>query len=184
MDSQKIRAGAKILISDDPYVVMSYVHSHMSQSVGKMVVRARNLLTGNVLEKTFFSGENVPEADITMNSAQFLYGHGDEYSFMDNQTYEQFTFDKKKLGDVVDFLTEGLEVKVMNWNGNPINIAPPSVVNLKVVETEPGVRGDTASGGSKPAKLETGMVVQVPFFINTDDVLEINTESRSYKSRA
>jgi|SRR6185295_10244718 len=184
MESQKLRTGAKIVVEGDPYIVMTYMHKQAPRAVGKMVIKMKNLLTGGMIEKTYNSGDDVPDADITMSQAQFLYANGSTYTFMDMQSYEQFEFDAKKLGEVTDYLTEGLEVWVMSWNGTPINIEPPATVALKVTETEPGVRGDTASGGSKPATLETGLVVQVPFFINVGDMLTINTTSGEYKERA
>ncbi len=184
MDSQKLRTGSRIIVDGDPYVVMDYAFKQAPRAVGKMVVKIKNLLTGGMHEKTYNSGENVPDADISISGAQFLYANGNTYTFMDMESYEQFEFDRKKLGDTALYLTEGAEVKVMNWNGSPINIEPPATVKLKVMETEPGVRGDTASGGSKPAKFETGLVVQVPFFINVDDLIVINTFSGEYKERA
>jgi elongation factor P len=184
MESQKVRHGSKIIVNGEPFVVLDYLHKQAPRTVGKMIIKMKNLLTGSVLEKTYNSGDVSPDADIVMNKAQFLYSGGGTYSFMDSISYEQFEFDEKKLGDTVYYLTDGQEVNVMYWNGNPINIDPPATVQLRVVSTEPGVRGDTATGGTKPATLETGLVVQVPLFINIDDVLVINTVTREYRERA
>jgi len=184
MDSQKLRDGSNIIVNGAPCRVVKYQHVMKSRGSGKMNCKVKNLLTGAVIEKVWDSGKNVEEADIAMGQAQFLYANGNTYTFMDNKSYEQFEFDKDQLGETVKYLTEGLEVSVMNWNGNPINIDLPPIVELKVIETEPGVRGDTVSGGTKPAKLETGLVVQVPFFVNAEDVLVINTVTGEYKERA
>lgn len=184
MESQKLRTGHYIEIDSQPYVVVNYQHVVQSRGGAKANIKMRNLLTGSNIEKTWNSGENIPEADITKSQAQFLYSNGTTYTFMDNETYEQFEFEEEKLDDTAKYLTEGLDVYVMNWNGNAINIELPTVVELKVIETEPGVRGDTASGGTKPATLETGLVVQVPFFVNAEDVLVINTQTGEYKERA
>ncbi len=184
MESQKLRTGHKIVVNNEPYVVLSYQHKQAPRTVGKAVVKMKNLLTGAVIEKTWNSGENIPDADIMMKQAQFLYANGNAYTFMENESFEQFEFDTEKLGNITGYLTEGQEVSVMNWDGNPINIELPSVVELKVMETEPNLKGDTASGGTKPAKLETGLTVQVPFFISEGDALMINTTLGEYKERA
>ncbi|PCI24081.1 elongation factor P [Candidatus Peregrinibacteria bacterium] len=184
MDTNKLRTGHKIMYDKAPYVVVQYTLRPQSRGSAKMITKLKNLLTGAVIEKTFQSGENLEEADITNARAQFLYADGDEYIFMDNDTYDQFTFSKDKLGDTILFLKDNIDVDIMKFNGNPINIQLPPTLTYKVTHTEPGVRGDTVSGGSKPATIESGAVVQVPFFINIDDDIVVNTISGDYKERA
>lgn len=184
MQTQKIRTGHKIEVNGEPYLVLTYQNIAMSRGGGKNALKMKNLLTGAIIQETYNSGDDIPEAQISMSQSQFLYANGDTYTFMDQETYEQFDFDEEKLGEATQYLTEGLEVSVMNWNGSPINIDLPPTVELEVTETEPGLRGDTASGGTKPATLQTGLVVQVPFFINSGDMLVINTATGEYRERA
>ncbi|MCG8460494.1 MAG: elongation factor P, partial [Holophagales bacterium] len=147
-------------------------------------VKLRNLLTGRVLEKTFKSGESIEGADVVETSMQFLYNDGEHWHFMVPDTYEQFAADKTAVGDAANWIKEEDKVDVTLWNNNPISVTAPNFVHLKVVQTDPGVRGDTSSGGSKPATLETGAVVKVPLFISEDEVLKIDTRTGEYVSRS
>ena len=184
MDANKLRSGNTILLNNEPFIVVKYTLRPQSRGSAKMITKLKNLLTGAIIEKTFQSEESLDEADISKSRAQFLYNDGDNYVFMDNESFEQFEFTSKQLGDMADLLKDDLEVSIMKFSENPINVELPPTVNLEVIQTDPGVRGDTASGGSKPATLETGLVVQVPLFIKEGEVLVINTESREYKERA
>lgn len=184
MDANKLRTGHKILLDKDPYLVVSYLLRPQSRGSAKMITKLKNLLSGSTIEKTFMSGENLDEADISQNRAQYLYNSGDDYFFMDNETYEQFEFSKDKLGDTVNYLKDNMEVSIMKFNGVPINVELPPTIVLEVAQTDPGVRGDTATGGNKPAILETGVRVSVPLFINPGDNLVINTVTGEYKERA
>lgn len=184
MDANKLRTGHKVLIDDQPYIVVDYSFRQQPRLASKMITKLRNLLTGGVIEKTFTGGDNVPDADVTTSRAQYLYQDGENYVFMDNETYEQFEFSKSKLGEIVDFLKDDMEVSIMKFNDQPINVDLPITVDLEVIETEPGVKGDTATGGSKSAKLETGVVITVPLFINIGDIITVNTAAREYKGRA
>lgn len=184
MDANKLRTGHNILLNDQPHVVMNYTLRPQSRGSAKMITKLKNLLSGAVIEKTFMSGENLGEADIAKSRSQYLYNDGASFVFMDNETFEQFDFTKEKIGDLEKFLKDGMDVSIMKFNDQPINIELPPTITLSVKETEPGVRGDTASGGSKPATLETGVVVQVPFFINPGDEVVVNTLTGEYKERA
>ena len=184
MDAGKLRTGFKILLDNDPFVVLNYTLRPQSRGSAKMITKLRNLLTGAVIEKTFGSSDTVYEADISQNKAQYLYNDGTNYVFMDNETYEQFEFSPEQLGDQVKFLQDNMDVSIMKFNGNPINAELPPTVTLEVTETEPGVKGDTATGGTKPATVETGAVVSVPLFVNAGDRLVINTTTGEYKERA
>jgi len=185
MDANKLRVGYKILIDNQPYIVVSALQRKQARSGSKMISKIKNLITGGTMERTFNGTDNVIEADITNSSATYLYNAGDSYHFMENDTFEQFEFSKEQLGDDIDFLIEDIVVQIMKFNGSPINVELPPTVILKVVETPPGVKGDTASGGgTKPATLDSGVVVTVPLFINIDDEIVINTTTREYKERA
>ena len=185
MNANKLRVGNKVLINDEPFIVLSALQRQQPRLASKMITKMKNLLTGGTIERTFTASDNVKEADITYSSATFLYNTGDTYFFMEDESFEQFEFDKEKLGDDTDFLIEDISVSIMKFNNNPINVELPTMVTLKVIETPPGVKGDTVSGGaSKPATLSSGAIVNVPLFINTGDEIVVNTSTREYKERA
>ncbi|MGB0713817.1 MAG: elongation factor P, partial [Gammaproteobacteria bacterium] len=147
-------------------------------------VKLRNLLTGRVIERTFKSGESIEGADVIDTEFQYLYNDGEFWYFMDQATYEQVSADASAVGENAQWLKEQDVCEVTLWNGQPIAVLPPNHVILKVTETDPGVRGDTSSGGNKPATLETGAVVRVPLFVEIGDVLKVDTRSGEYISRA
>lgn len=184
MEASKLRAGTTILLDSEPYQVVTYLLRPNSRGAAKMVTKLKNLLTGSTVEKTFGSGDVLDDADISKARAQYLYKDGENYIFMDNDTYEQFEFSTEKIGDDKDFLIDNMEVNVMKFNENPINIELPATVILEVTETYPGVKGDTATGGTKPATLETGVVISVPLFVNQGEKIVVNTMTREYRERA
>lgn len=147
-------------------------------------VRIKNLKTDRVIEKTFKANDSVEAADITEVDAQYLYSDGDQWHFMANETFEQHAVGKAAASDAVQWLKEEDVCTLLLWNNEVISITPPNFVTLKVVETDPGLRGDTSGGGGKPATLETGAVVRVPLFINIGDVLRVDTRTGEYSSRA
>ena len=159
---------------------------HVKPGKGAAFVRAKikNLETGSVVERTWNAGEKVQEGHVDRRQMQYLYENEGMYCFMDNETYEQIELNKESLGDAVNFLKEEMNVSVMMFKGKVIGIDLPAAVELKVVKTDPGLRGDTATGGSKPATLETGYVVKVPLFINEGEVLQIDTRTGNYIGRA
>ena len=179
----ELRMGVKIIIDGDPYVITAYSQTKQARGGSVVKVTVKNLLNGSTLHKTFQGNDKLEEADITHTRAQYTYKDGDDYNFMDNQTYEQFTLNKEQLGDTTSFLVEGAEVDIMNFEGTPVNVELKPKMDLKVIETPPGVKGDTASGGSKPATLETGLVVQVPLFIKEGEKVRINTDTFEYVER-
>ncbi|KWZ82572.1 translation elongation factor P, partial [Anaerococcus hydrogenalis] len=140
--------------------------------------------TGAVIERTFNAGEKLPKAQVDRRPMQYLYADGDSFHFMDTETYDQVMLTKDQLTEALNFLKENMEITVLFFNGTIIGVELPNSVDLTVVETDPGIRGDTATGGTKPAKLETGYVVKVPMFINEGDVLRIDTRSGAYIERA
>ncbi len=146
-------------------------------------VKIRNLLNGKIVEKTFKSGESVEAADVVDLDLQYLYTDGEFWAFMDPNTFEQVSADKNAVGDAAKWLMEQDVCQVTLWNGNPIAVTPPNHVVLEVVETDPGLKGDTSSGGSKPATLNTGAVVNVPLFVQIGEKIKVDTRSGQYVSR-
>lgn len=146
--------------------------------------KMKNMLTGLVHEETFRSGEKFEEPDLEYHDMQYLYNDGDLYHFLDQESYEQVSFNKEQLSDVENYLKEQEVYNVLNFNGKPIAVTPPLFMELKVVETTPGIRGDTAQGGAtKPATLETGLVLQIPLFVNEGDLIKVDTRDGSYIER-
>lgn len=180
----EFRTGLTIEFDGDIWRVMDFQHVKPGKGAAFVRSKLRNLRTGNVNEKTFRAGEKVEKAQIDNRRMQYLYANGDEHVFMDNESYEQLELSSAQLEYELKFLKENMEVHIISYKGEVLGVELPSTVTLEVAETEPGIKGDTASGGSKPAKMETGLVVQVPFFVNQGDQLIINTEEGEYVSRA
>jgi len=178
------RTGLTIIVDGELYRVLDFQHVKPGKGAAFVRSKLRNLRNGNVVEKTFRAGEKVEKAMIENRKMQYLYAQGDSHVFMDMETYEQIELNADQIDYELKFLKENMEVYIMTYQGEMLGVELPNTVELKVVETEPGIKGDTASGGSKPATLETGLVVQVPFFVNEGDVLVINTSDGSYVSRA
>lgn len=177
------RTGTTIQYEDDIWQVMEFQHIKNARGAAIMRTKLRNLRTNHIQEKTFRTGERMKRAHIEHNKMQYLYASGDQHAFMDMNTYNQIELDASQIEHELNFIKENMEVNMMMYEGEVIGIDLPNNVELKVVETEPGLRGDTVSGGSKSATLETGLVVQVPLFINEGDVLVISTEDGKYQSR-
>ncbi len=183
ISTNDFRTGVTIEIDGQPWVVVDF--QHVKPGKGSAFVRAKikNVITGSVLERTFNAGEKLPRAHIERREAQYLYGMGDELTFMDVTTYEQVTLSREVVGEGVLYLKENTNVYIMSYEGRVIGVEIPNFVELEVVETEPGFKGDTATGGTKQAKLETGAVVKVPLFVNVGDVLKIDTRTGEYIER-
>lgn len=184
ISTNDFKTGLTVEIDGDAYQVVDF--QHVKPGKGSAFVRSKlkNIRTGAVVEKTFNAGEKLPKARIDRREFQYLYNDGSVYNFMDMETYDQTGMTGEQLGDATRYLKENMVINVMTYQGKPIGVDLPNYVELEVVETAPGIKGDTASGGSKPATLETGYVVQVPFFINVGDVLQIDTRSGQYLKRA
>ena len=178
------KPGLKIMLDGDPYNIVSneFVKPGKGQAFNR--TRVRNLKTGRVVERTFKSGESVEAADVAELNAQYLYNDGSQWDFMNNDTYEQYSANATAVADTKQWLKEQDVCALTLWNGVILFVTPPNFVTLKVVETDPGLRGDTSGGGGKPATLETGAVVRVPLFIQTDELLKIDTRNGEYVSRA
>lgn len=181
--SNDFRNGMTIIVDGELMTVVEFLHVKPGKGSAFVRTKLRKLKTGYTVEKTFRGGEKIMSAHIERKQMQFLYSSGDEYVFMDNESYEQLSIQKDILGDGVKWLKEGMEVSVLSHESDILGVDVPNFVELKVVETEPGFKGDTATGGTKPATLETGVTIQVPLFVNTDDVLQIDTRTGNYLRR-
>jgi|SRR5690606_16719862 len=180
----EFKGGLKVMLDGDPCAILEteFVKPGKGQAFNR--VRLRNLLNGRVWERTFKSGESLESADISESAMEFLYNDGEFYHFMNTDgSFEQVAADKNAVADAIDWLKEQEIYNVMVWNGTPISVTPPNFVELEVVETDPGIRGDTATGGTKPAKLSSGAVVKVPLFIENGDVLRVDTRTYEYQNR-
>jgi len=182
--TNEFKSGLKIMIDNDPCSIIEneFVKPGKGQAFNR--VKIRNLKTGRVVERTFKSGESVEAADVIDVDLQYLYSDGEFWYFMNTDTFEQIGADKAAVADSEIWLKEQDMCEITLWNGDPIAVTVPNFVNLTVSYTYPGVRGDTSSGGSKPATMETGAVVQVPLFINIGDILKVDTRTGKYVGRA
>ncbi|MEK4700306.1 elongation factor P [Solibacillus sp. FSL R7-0668] len=178
------RTGLTIIVEGNLFRVLEFQHVKPGKGAAFVRSKLRNLRNGNVTEKTFRAGEKVEKAMIENRKMQYLYAQGDEHVFMDMESYDQTTLAEAQIEDELQYLLENMELHIQSYQGELIGIELPNTVVLEVAETEPGIKGDTASGGTKPAKMETGLMVNVPFFVNQGDKLIINTEEGSYVSRA
>lgn len=178
------RTGLTIEVDGGIWRVIDFQHVKPGKGAAFVRSKLRNLRTGAIQEKTFRAGEKVEKAQIDNRKMQYLYASGDQHVFMNMESYEQVELPASSIEHELKFLKENMEVYIVMFQGETLGVELPNTVELEVVETEPGIKGDTASGGSKPATLETGLVVQVPFFVNQGDKLIINTTDGTYVSRA
>ncbi|HEV7631567.1 MAG TPA: elongation factor P [Steroidobacteraceae bacterium] len=183
-NTSEFKSGMKILLDNDPYSIVENEMVKPGKGQAFNRVRVRNLKTGRTIERTFKSGDSVEAADVQDMDMQYLYSDGDFWHFMVPDNFEQYAAGAAAVGDSVKWLKDGIVCIVTLWNNVPLQVTPPPHIDLKVIETDPGVRGDTATGGQKPAKLETGAVVRVPLFINEGEILRIDTRTGDYISRA
>ncbi|HHV72914.1 MAG TPA: elongation factor P [Clostridia bacterium] len=183
ISTNDFRTGVTIEVDGEIYTVVDFQHVKPGKGAAFVRSKLKNIKTGAVIEKTFRAGEKIPRAHIDRREMQYLYNSGDQYTLMDMETYDQINLTKEQMGDAVKYLKENMELVVHLYQGTPIGVDLPNSVELEVIETEPGFKGDTATGGSKPAKLETGVVVQVPLFINVGDKIKIDTRTGEYLER-
>jgi elongation factor P len=186
ISSNDFKTGMTIIVDGTIYQVVEFLHVKPGKGAAFVRSKLKNVLTGNSVEKTFRAGEKMEQALLEKREMQFLYASGpDEYVFMDNQSYDQMTLDKKTVGeDSVLYLKENMNVMIMRHNDKILGVDIPSHVELIVTETPPSEKGNTAQGGTKPATLETGAIVQVPFFVVTGDKIRVDTRTNSYLDRA
>ena len=179
-----LRTGQTLELDGNIFVVIDFQHVKPGKGAAFVRTKLRNVRTGATTENTFRAGEKVPKAHLDRREMQYLYNDGEAYNFMDNENFEQIGLRAEQLDQAPKFLKENMTVSVLMYGTEVIGVDLPSSVELEVVDTEPGIKGDTASGGTKPATLETGLVVQVPFFINVGEMLKINTKTGEYVERA
>jgi len=179
-----LKPGTAITLDGEPFLVLTSQFGRKSQSKANMQCKLKNLKTGSIVARNFQGSEKIEPADVGYRHVQYLYGGQGKRSFMDLENYDQFELSDEVVGDGMQYLIDGMEVDALLYEGKPIGIKMPVTVILEVVETIPGVKGDTATGGGKPAKLNSGVTVTVPLFINEGDKIKVNTESGMYVERA
>jgi len=184
ISSNDFRPGVVVTLDGDLYAIVSSQHVKRGRGSAYVRARVRNLKTGAITERTFNAGERVPHAFLERRDMQYLYHQDEEFIFMDQRSYEQTSLRTDLLGDATKYLKDNTVVTVVYFEDRPIAVELPHSVALVVVETAPGIRGDTASGGSKPARVETGAVVQVPLFVQEGDTIRVDTRSGEYLERA
>ena len=181
--TNEFRKGLKVEIDGEPFVIVDYQHVKPGKGNAFVRTKLKSLITGNVLDKTFKSGEKVNRPDLEAKSVQYLYRDGQDFIFMDNQTYDQFSVPADHLGEAAKFMKENMDAELLFYKGKAIDIQIPTFLNFKVTKTEPGIRGDTVSGATKPAEIESGAIVQVPLFIEEGDVIKVDTRTGKYVER-
>jgi len=184
ISTNDFRTGVTIEIDGDAYQVVDFQHVKPGKGSAFVRTKLKNVRTGGVVEKTFAAGEKLPKAHLERKEMQYLYHDGEAFVLMDVNNFEQMSLTDEQVGDGKKFLKENMNLFILLFQGNVIGVDLPSQVELEVTDTEPGIKGDTASGGSKPATLETGAVVRVPFFINVGDKISVNTKTGEYIGRA
>lgn len=175
--------GLTIEFDGQVYQIIESQHVKPGKGGAFVRTRMRNMRNGSVLERTFRAGEKIEIARIERRALQFLYHTGDDYVFMDNESFDQMTLEESQLGPQVKFLKDNLDVMIITHNGNILGVELPDTIEARVVQTDPGLKGDTASGGSKPATIETGAVITVPLFVNEGDMIRVDTRSEKYIER-
>ena len=182
ISSNDFRNGVSIDLDGEAYVVVDFQHVKPGKGSAFVRTKLKNVRTGGVVERTFAAGEKVPKAHLERKQMQYLYNDGD-YVFMDNNTYDQMTLTAEQIGPKLKYLKENMDLYILFFKGAILGVDFPPQVELTVTETEPGIKGDTATGGTKPATTETGSIIKVPFFINEGDVVRVNTETGEYIER-
>ncbi|MFW5999669.1 MAG: elongation factor P [Halanaerobiaceae bacterium] len=183
ISTNDFHTGLTIEVDGTVYSVEEFEHSKSGRGGAFVRTRLRNIEEDYTVNKTFRAGEKVKRAHIEKRNMQFLYWDGDDYVFMDSDTYEQVTLSRKQLGDRIKYLVENMDLEIAMYEGQPVDIDLPTFVELEVKETQPGVKGDTVSGGTKPATMTTGLVVQVPLFVKEGDIVKIDTRKNEYVER-
>jgi elongation factor P len=184
MDTSDIRKGLKLMMDGQPYIVTDFQFVKPGKGQAFTRTKMRNMLTGGTLERNIRSGEKLEAADVEERSFQYIYPDGDAYVFMSPQSGEQITVQREAVGDEAGFLIDGAEVSIIIYKGNPVSVSLPPHIVVQITECEPGVRGDTATNVTKPAKISSGATVPVPLFVNEGDWIKVDTRSRTYLERA
>ena len=184
ISSGELRKGITIELDGTLYQVLDYQHIKMGRGSAQARLKLRDINAGHTIERTFQASEKFIRARLDFRKMQYLYNDGDLYYFMDKENYEQMPLTSNQIGDALNYLKEGKSVEVSSYKGEIIGVELPIAVELEVTETGPGFKGDTATGGTKPATLETGITIQVPLFINNGDIIKVDTRNGSYLERA
>ena len=183
IDSGELRKGFTIELEDKLYQVLDYQHIKIGRGSAMVRLKLRDIRGGHTIERTFQASEKFVRARLDSRAMQYLYNDGDAHYFMDQETFEQIPIDASQLGDALNYLKEGKSLEVSSYKGKIVGVELPVAVELEVAETGPGFKGDTATAGNKPAKLETGITIQVPMFINNGDVIKVDTRTGEYLER-
>jgi len=184
IDAGELRKGAAIELDGEVYQILEYQHVKMQQRQPVVKLKLRDVRSGNVAERNFQSGDKVTPVFLEHRPVQYLYNDGDIYYFMDNESYEQIMLTSAQIGEGTNYLKEGRLLEILTCKGDIVAIELPNSVELQVMETEPGLKGDRATAGTKAAKLETGATIQVPLFINTGDIIKVHTRTGEYQEKA
>jgi len=180
----ELKKGVTIELEGQLYQVLDYQHIKMGRGSAQVRIKLRDIKGGHTIERSFQAGEKFPLAHMEHRAVQYLYNDGNLYYFMDVENFEQIVLNKSHLGDALNYLKENATLSLACYNEEPVGVELPPAMELKVIETGPGFKGDTASAGGKPAKMETGITIPVPFFINTGDIIKVNTRTAEYLERA
>jgi elongation factor P len=183
ISTAEFRNGSRLEFDGEPFYIVEFQHVKPGKGGAFVRTKLKSYTSGNVIDRTFRSGERFDEPDLDEREMQFLYAAGDSYTFMDTKNFEQLTFEKKQLGENADLLKENMIAKILVYEHRPIDVELPNFIELKVVDAEPGVRGDTASGGTKPAVVETGAIIKVPLYMEVGETIRIDTRTRAYVER-
>lgn len=183
ISTAEFRNGSRLEFDGEPFYIVEFQHVKPGKGGAFVRTKLKSYTSGNVIDRTFRSGERFDEPDLDEREMQFLFAAGDSYTFMDTKNFEQLTFEKKQLGENADLLKENMIAKILVYDHRPIAVELPNFIELKVVDAEPGVRGDTASGGTKPAVVETGAIIKVPLYMEVGETIRIDTRTRAYVER-
>jgi elongation factor P len=179
----ELKKGVIIEVDKQLYSILDYQHQKIGRGSAQVRMKLRNIRTGSISDTTVQAGTKFPRVRLEQRAMQYLYAEDNNYYFMDQETYDQIGLSSAQLGDVVGYLKDGMVIQVQFYENEPVDVEPPITVELQIVEADPGFRGDTASGGTKPAKLETGLVVQVPLFVNQGETIRVDTRNGTYLER-
>ncbi len=183
VSTSEFRKGLRILVDNEPFVIVEFQHVKPGKGGAFVRTRLKSLVSGNVLDRTYRSGDKAEVPELEERDMQYLYKEGDHYFFMDQNTYDQLFIVEDQLGDAKNYLKDGLVIQVLIYQGKTIGVEVPNFVNLVIAQTEPGIRGDTAQNASKPALLETGYTIQVPLFVEQGEMVRIDTRTGQYLER-
>ena len=177
------RRGAMFELDGQIVNVIDFQHQKIGRGSAQVRMKLRNVRTGAIFDRTVQAGDKWPRVRLDHSTVQYMYREGDNFFVMDQSTYDQFALTREQLGDAVHYLKDGMTMELASYEGQPVDVELPINVDLRVEETDPGFKGDTATGGTKPARLETGLTIQVPLFVNTGDVVRVDTRTGSYQTR-